>query len=338
LIEIDGAFGEGGGQILRTSLALSLITRQPFRIWNIRANRAKPGLRRQHVTAVRAAATVGAADLDGDKVDSRELVFRPKRVRAGEYRFSVGTAGSTTLVFQAVLPALMVADAPSQLTFEGGTHNSGAPPFDYLDHVFLPVLNRMGPRVTARLVRHGFAPGGQGSFEVRVTPVRRLDALQLMRRGEIRERRVRALYANLPDHVAEREIATVRAHAEWAQAQATAERVDAAGSGNIVLLEVRTDELSELFTGYGERGVPAETVAQTAVRCAEEYLASGAPVGEHLADQILIPMALGEGGIYRTMRPTLHTTTNAEVIRKFLRVTIEIDEITPSEWEVRVRT
>jgi RNA 3'-terminal phosphate cyclase (ATP) len=338
LIQIDGAFGEGGGQILRTSLALSLITRQPFRISNIRANRAKPGLRRQHVTAVRAAATVGDAEIDGDKVDSRELVFRPKHVRAGEYQFSIGTAGSTTLIFQAVLPALMIAEGPSRLTFEGGTHNSGAPPFDYLDRVFLPVLNRMGPPVTTRLVRHGFAPGGQGAFEVHIVPVARLGELQLTERGEIRERRVGALHSNLPGHVAEREIATARTHAEWAQAHATAQRVDAAGSGNIVLLEVRTDNLSEMFTGYGERGVPAETVAHQALRCAEDYLASGAPVGEHLADQLLIPLALGGGGVYRTMRPTLHTTTNAEVIRRFLPVTIAIEQFAPAEWEVCVRT
>jgi RNA 3'-terminal phosphate cyclase (ATP) len=338
VIEIDGSFGEGGGQILRTSLALSLITDQPFRIRNLRANRAKPGLRRQHVTAVEAAATVGEAEVDGAAVDSRELVFRPRRVRTGEFRYDIGTAGSTTLVFQAVLPALMVADGPSRLIFEGGTHNSGAPPFDYLDRVFLPVLNAMGPTVSARLLRPGFAPGGRGSFEVDVTPVRSLRTLELTERGRLIGQSVRALYANLPDHVAEREIATVRSHSDWADAPASAERVDAAGSGNILLLELRAERVTEMFTGYGERGVPAETVAERALRCAVEYVAAGAPVGEHLADQLLIPMALGAGGVYRTMRPTLHTTTNAEVIRRFLPARIGIDRVAPSVWEVTVGT
>ncbi|HET8550707.1 MAG TPA: RNA 3'-terminal phosphate cyclase [Bryobacteraceae bacterium] len=246
MIEIDGAFGEGGGQILRTSLALSLITRQAFRISNIRAHRLKPGLRRQHVTAVEAAATVGAADIDGARADSRALVFRPKRVHAGEYRFSIGTAGSTTLVFQAVLPALMIADGPSRLTFEGGTHNSGAPPFDYLDRVFLPVLNRMGPTVRMRLLRHGFAPGGRGEFEVSVIPVRRLASLELTSRGDIRGRNIRAIYSNLPDHVAERELAIVRSHPDWREVSGTADRVAAAGPGNIVLLEVRSERLNVL--------------------------------------------------------------------------------------------
>ena len=338
MIEIDGSFGEGGGQILRTSLALSLITRQPFRISNIRANRAKPGLRRQHVTAVEAAASVGHAEITGAQVDSRELVFRPKRVTPGEYRFAVGTAGSTTLVFQAVLPALMIADAPSKLTFEGGTHNSGAPPFDYLDRVFLPVLNRMGPTVRARLLRHGFAPGGRGSFEVSVSPVPRLCPLNLTQRGPILERHTRALCSNLPDHVAERELQTVRAHPDWRDATATAERVDAAGPGNIVLLEIRAEHITEMFTGYGERGVPAETVAQRALHCAREYLDSCVPVGEHLADQLPIPMSLGAGGVFRTMRPTLHTTTNAEVIRRFLPARIAIKRVSAAEWEVRVET
>jgi RNA 3'-terminal phosphate cyclase (ATP) len=194
----------------------------------------------------------------------------------------------------------------------------------------------MGLAVAARLLRHGFAPGGRGEFEATVTPVPRLSALEWIDRGGIRARTARAISANLPDHVAERELAAIRSHPDWHSAASVVERVDAAGSGNIVLLEVRSDHATELFTGYGERGVPAETVAQRALRCADEYLASGAPVGEHLADQLLIPMSLGAGGVFRTMRPTLHTTTNAEVIGRFLPVSVATERVSPSQWDVTV--
>ena len=184
MLELDGSFGEGGGQILRTSLALSLITGTPFRIIRIRANRSKPGLRRQHLTAVRAAARVGNAQVEGDAVNSAELKFRPGKVTGGNYVFDVGTAGSTTLVFQAILPALLTTPEPSTLTLIGGTHNHGGPPWDFLHTVFLPVLAKMGGRVTKDIERLGFAPGGGGRWTARIEPST-LTPLSLHHRGAL---------------------------------------------------------------------------------------------------------------------------------------------------------
>src|SRR5687768_7428895 len=162
MITIDGSEGEGGGQVLRTSLSLALVTGKPFRIEKIRANRSRPGVMRQHVTAVEAACAIGGAECEELAVGASALTFVPGAVQAGGYRFAVGTAGSTSLVLQTLLPPLILADAPSRLVLEGGTHNMLAPPFDFVERVFLPILNRMGPNVSARLVRPGFYPSGGG--------------------------------------------------------------------------------------------------------------------------------------------------------------------------------
>ena len=205
MLTIDGSQGEGGGQVLRSALALSLVTGRPFAIENIRAGRKKPGLLRQHLTAVLAAAEVGRAEVEGATMGSRHLVFRPSGVRSGNYAFRVGTAGSATLVLQTVLPALLLAEGESNLTLEGGTHNPFAPPVDFLVNAYLPLVNRLGPRVEVRLIRPGFYPAGGGEFTVRVQPARQLGRLALVDRGQIVARRVRVLLGHLPRHIAERE-------------------------------------------------------------------------------------------------------------------------------------
>jgi RNA 3'-terminal phosphate cyclase (ATP) len=192
LVRIDGSAGEGGGQILRSALALALATGRPFEITNIRAGRKKPGLLRQHLTAVTAAAAVSGTQAPGARLGAGELRFTPGAIAPGEYRFAVGTAGSTTLVLQTVLPPLLVARGPSTLILEGGTHNPYAPPFDFLAKAFLPLVARMGPRVEAVLERPGFYPAGGGCIRVRVEPAPRLERLDLLERGEIhRPRRAR---------------------------------------------------------------------------------------------------------------------------------------------------
>ncbi|MEP7005226.1 MAG: RNA 3'-terminal phosphate cyclase, partial [Sphingomonas bacterium] len=158
MIIIDGSEGEGGGQIVRNACALSLVTGEPFRITNVRGGRSRPGLMRQHVTAIEAACAIGGGVCEGVGVGSREMSFTPGTVQAGDYHFAVGTAGSTGLVFQTILMPLLLADGPSRVVIEGGTHNVFAPPFEFIDRCFLPIVNRMGPRVTAKLVRHGFYP------------------------------------------------------------------------------------------------------------------------------------------------------------------------------------
>src|SRR5688572_13978512 len=207
MLTIDGSYGEGGGQIIRTSLALSLVTGKPFRAEHVRANREKPGLRQQHLTAVKAAAEIGQAQVEGAAVGSREFTFIPGTVTPGDYTFSVGTAGSATLVLQTVLPPLMIASGPSVLRFEGGTHNVHAPPYDFLERTFLPLVNRMGPNILIELGRYGFYPPGGGRFDVFIEPTVKPRRLDLLKCGEVLERRARALVVNLPAGMAERELA-----------------------------------------------------------------------------------------------------------------------------------
>jgi RNA 3'-terminal phosphate cyclase (ATP) len=338
MLVIDGSQGEGGGQILRSSLALSLVTGQPFRIEKIRANRSKPGLMRQHLTAVQAAAEVSGARVSGAELRSQELELRPGTVRPGRYHFAVGTAGSTTLVLQTVLPALLTASGPSQLTLEGGTHNPFAPPFDFLARAFLPLLGRLGPRIEARLERPGFYPAGGGRFEVTIEPVPRLTSLQLLERGEIRHKLATALVAGLPRRIADREIKTVRDQLSWTREHLCCEEIgNGFGPGNVLLIEIASEHVTEVFTGFGQRGVPAETVATRTVKEVQRYLAAGVPVGEHLADQLLLPLAIAGGGAFRTCAPTRHTLTNREVVQRFAEVEVSLDKLARDDWQVEVR-
>jgi RNA 3'-terminal phosphate cyclase (ATP) len=339
MLTIDGSFGEGGGQVVRTSIALSAATGQPVRIENVRAGRRRPGLMRQHLTAVEAAAAICGAEVEGAEVGSRALTFRPGSVRAGDHLFSVGTAGSATLVLQTVLPSLLLAPGASRLVLEGGTHNPLAPPFDFLERVFVPLINRMGPRVSVRLERPGFYPAGGGRFTVDIEPASRLVPLQLTERGEIRDRRARALVANLSPRIAQRELAVVREQLGWDEGLLRVEQVRGSpGPGNALLIEIGSEHVTELFAGFGERGVAAEAVAAHACREAQRYLAAGVPVGEHLADQLVIPFALAGGGAFRTLALSRHTTTQLELVPRFLPVSFRVSASGDDVVEVRAAT
>jgi RNA 3'-terminal phosphate cyclase (ATP) len=341
MLTIDGSMGEGGGQIVRSSLALALVTGQAITIENIRARRKKPGLARQHLTAVAASAKIGRAEVEGATVGSRRLVFKPHGVEPGDYRFPVGTAGSTTLVLQTVLPALLVARGESHLVLEGGTHNPMAPPFDFLARVYLPLIGRMGPKVEAVLERPGFYPAGGGRVSVRIQPTESLGRLELDERGEMTARRVRALVANLPRHIAERECRTIAAESGWAPSSFAVEELkDARGPGNAVMIEVESQHVCEVFTGFGELGVRAEQVATRAWKEADRYLTAGVPVGEHLADQLLLPLGIaahrGTGGRFRTLALSEHATTHVEVLRRFMDIDVQVESLGEDECLVRV--
>lgn len=325
MIELDGSMGEGGGQILRSSLALSMRTGTPVRIRNVRARRARPGLMRQHLTAFQAAARVSGAQVEGAEVGSREIAFIPGEVRPGEYRFDIGTAGSATLILQTVLPALLHAAGPSTLILEGGTHNPQAPPFDFLDRAFLPLLRRMGARVEAVLERPGFYPAGGGRLRVAVSPAGCLEGLELLDRGEILDRRAVAILSSLPRHVGERELRHVERETGWTPSAFEVREVRSPGPGNVLLLEIETTAVTEVFTGFGEKGVPAEEVAGRALREMRRWLDSGVPVGEHLADQLLLPLALAGSGSFVTLPLSLHATTQIDLIPRFLDVRIAVD-------------
>ena len=335
-IVIDGSAGEGGGQILRTSLALSLVTGKPFRIERIRAGRKKPGMLRQHLTAVRAAAAVSGARVSGGDLGSRSLSFEPSRVQGGNYRLAVGTAGSATLVFQTILPALLLADASSHITLEGGTHSPFAPPFDFLARTFLPLLRRMGASVDVRLETHGFYPAGGGRFTVDIKPCVSFGQMALSDRGATRVH-AKALLAALPENIAKRELSIVRERLGLDRSMCRIEHIDSSiGPGNVLMIGIESDAAVEVVTGFGIKGVSAEDVASAACDEAEKYLRSDVPVGIHLADQLLIPMALGGGGSFRTLEPTSHTVTNADVIRQFLDVPIRIEQESNDAYRVTV--
>ena len=325
-IQIDGSQGEGGGQILRSALALSLVTGRPFRITSIRASRQKPGLLRQHLTAVQAAVAIGGARVAGAELGSATLEFTPARIEGGEYRLAVGTAGSATLVLQAVLPALLVAGASSRLTLEGGTHNPSAPPFDFLARTFVPLLRRMGAQIDVALDAHGFYPAGGGRFTVAIAPAGRLSPLVLLERGDVTIR-ARGLVASLPEKIAKREVQVVRRRLGLEHADCRVECVEtSAGPGNVLMIEIASPAVTEVVTAFGMKGVTSERVAEQACDEAVAYLDAGVPVGSHLADQLLLPMALAGGGVFRTMKPTAHTITNAEVIQRFVDFPIAIEQ------------
>jgi RNA 3'-terminal phosphate cyclase (ATP) len=324
MLTIDGSFGEGGGQILRTSLAMSLITGTAVRLTRIRANRDKPGLRQQHLTCVLAAAKIGNAEVEGAKVGANEIVFHPQKVRAGNYSFPIGTAGATSLVFQTVLPPLLLAEGRSELRFEGGTHNMMAPPYDFLERAFAPILKRLGASVELSLERYGFYPKGGGAFTAVIDGGRKLSPIEVLSRGRIVAEKARALVVQLPASIADRELAVVKEKLRFTELKV--DLVERGFSpGNVLFLEIETEGATEVFTGFGERGKPAEKVADEAIAEHDSWRTFDVPVGEHLADQLLIPFALAGGGSYRTVPPSLHTTTNIEVLRKFLDLEVKVE-------------
>jgi RNA 3'-terminal phosphate cyclase (ATP) len=327
VLEIDGSQGEGGGQILRSSVGLAALRSRPLRIHNIRAGRARPGLKRQHLTCIRAVAEICGGKLEGDEPNGSELFFEPGEVRAGEYHFAVGTAGSACLVFQTVLWPLLFTKGRSRVVFEGGTHNPMAPPFDFVERCFLPILERMGARVELSLEARGFMPAGGGRFVAEIEGGCELSSIELSERGPLRERRATALVANLPGTIAIRELSEVRKLLQWRHEECLPRVVqDSPGPGNVLLLEQAHEQVSEMVSVIGERKLTAEMVAARAAEALQAYLAVDAPVGEHLADQLVIPFALAGGGSFRTTELSEHTTTNIDIVRLFCETSIECDQ------------
>ncbi|MFZ4441461.1 MAG: RNA 3'-terminal phosphate cyclase [Syntrophales bacterium] len=333
---IDGSMGEGGGQILRTSLSLSMITRRPCKIERIRAGRKKPGLQMQHLVALKAAQKISSATVQGAEIGSSEVYFSPGGVKGGNYELSIGSAGSVTLVLQTILPALVTAEESSHISLEGGTHNPWAPTADFLERVFLPILNRMGPTVTTTLERYGFYPAGGGCLKVDIKPVNKLTRIDLVERGEIREGKATAILACIPDTIGHREVNYIKENFNLPDNHFNVQQVASAGPGNVLSIEIVCDGITEMITAFGKRGVTSEAVARNAIFEANNYVHSGAPVGPHLADQILIPMALAKGGSFRTGPMTPHVLTNIDVIKHFLDVKIDLHPIDGKIWHVEI--
>jgi RNA 3'-terminal phosphate cyclase (ATP) len=334
VIEIDGSEGEGGGQILRSALSLAICTQQSFRIADVRAKREKPGLLRQHLAAVNAAAEICGASVEGAQIGSRTLVFRPGRVRAGDFTFSIGTAGSCTLVLQTVLAPLLAAPSPSRVRVQGGTHNRAAPPYEFLQRAFLPLLARMGARVGIELTSHGFYPRGGGEIRAQITPTPRLGTIELTTRGAPSRSSAEALVAGLPADIAARELAVIGKRLGLMREQLHLRALpNDLGPGNALTITLAYENVTEVFAGFGERGVRAEDVARRAADEAFAYREATAPVGEHLADQLLLPLALGEGGTFLATMASGHLRTNAAVVERFTNRRIAV---TPGRAGVEV--
>jgi RNA 3'-terminal phosphate cyclase (ATP) len=339
MITLDGSTGEGGGQILRTSLGLSMVTGQPFRVHSIRARRPRAGLMRQHLCAVRAAAEVSGATLTGDEIGSKELVFHPGPVRTGTYHFAIGSAGSATLVLQTVLPALLRAEGTTSLTIEGGTHNSHAPSWDAIERAFLPLVRRMGGDVSGVIHAYGFYPAGGGKLDIKIEGGAPLGELVLRERGKMTGMQLRAMVSQIPGAVGVREVESFCTEVPWwDQTNARPEVIrNSPGPGNALVADVISEQVTEVFTMFGERGLRSEIVAQTLAKEVQRYVGADVPIGEHLADQILLPMALGKGGVYRTLALTDHTRTHAEVIRMFLGTKVHFRETKTDDVFVEVK-
>ncbi len=341
MIDIDGAEGEGGGQIVRSSLALSLLTGKSFRIFNLRAGRKKPGLKLQHLTAVNAAAEIGNANVFGNVLQSQEISFEPGEVSSGNYRFQIATAGSMTLVFQTLLPPLMMAEGNSNIKLVGGTHNSMAPTFDFLQRSYLPIVNQMGPFVETHLVKHGFYPAGGGEFNATISPTGDMTGIKILERGKLRCRKVRAVVSSLPLNIAARETARVIRKLNWDKVEI--EHIQASqpvGPGNVLMAELEYENLTTSFTSFGQRGVTSEKVADGMVREIRNYLKHEAPVGEHLADQLMLPMAVAANhskvsSQFRTGPPSQHSLTHAGIIQRFLNVSVTVEE-DGDAWLIKV--
>jgi RNA 3'-terminal phosphate cyclase (ATP) len=321
-VHIDGSAGEGGGQILRTSLALSCVTGKALHIDNIRAARRNAGLAKQHLVCVEAARGICDAKCQGAALGSKVLDFQPGSIRSGDYHFDIGSAGSASLVIQTVLPALFLAGQPSTVTVSGGTHNPMAPPFDFLCEAFLPAVAVAGFQAECRLIKPGFFPAGGGKMTINVQPWEENTsrAIELCEPLEHPQIYARIYTAKLPAHIAERQKRLLWQSDFDVQDIEQIEVTDSAGPGNCVMIRLCSSSRTTVFTAFGMRGKPSQEVVGEVVAQAKDFSASGAAIDRFLADQLLLYMALSKRGCYATNELSTHLQTNMEIIQKFLPI------------------
>jgi RNA 3'-terminal phosphate cyclase (ATP) len=327
MIYIDGSFGEGGGQILRSALSLSMITGVPFTIDNIRAKRKNPGLQRQHLSCINAAEKISNAIVEGAELGSAKVIFNPDKINSGNYNFAIGTAGSSSLILQTILPALFNQKSASNIILEGGTHNNFAPPYDFIEKSFIKILNKLGFNIKTNIESYGFYPVGGGKFHVDIQIASKINKLNLLERGKLLSKKAVAMSANIPEIVNKKEIDLLKQKLNWNNDDITEIKVNSPGHGNAVIIIVEFENITEVFTGFGAKNITSLQVVNEAVTHYEAYKVCNAPVGTYLADQLLLPLALNNGGEYLATDISLHTKTNIEIIKKFLDVKIEINEI-----------
>lgn len=330
MIEIDGSVGEGGGQVLRSALSLSCITGKGFRIVNIRKNRSKPGLMRQHLMAVQSAARISHAEVEGDAVGSKSLTFRPGAVQSGTYSFDIGTAGSTTLVLQTLIPALLGTPGKSALTVVGGTHLPFSPSWNYFAEVFWPTIARLGVRGETSISAYGFYPRGGGRIGCRFHPLDAPLALTLRERGALLRVSGCSAVGNLPPSIAERQARAASSVIEGELGRGLpvvleTREVRVFGQGTFIFLKGEYEHAVCGFTALGARGKPAELVGEEAARELLEHHRTAMPVDPHLADQLVLYLAQAKGpSLFATSRITTHLETNLLVAGYFLELSTSI--------------
>ncbi len=328
MIEINGAQGEGGGQILRTSLSLAALTSQSIHIHHIRSNRSQPGLRPQHLTALKAMAELTQADTKGASLHSTDITFSPGKIHHGQYQFDIPTAGALTLVLQTVFLPLSLASGASDITLTGGTHVKWSPIYHYLTEQWLPFMADLGFRAQIELRSAGFFPRGGGEVHLKILPVLDLRAFACVNRGHLESIRGYSGIANLPDDIAKRQKhqALRRLYAVCRDSKIKTLRLKSSGKGTFILLKANFSACgSACYTALGVRGKPAEKVADEAVDAMFSFFKTDGCVDHYLADQLLLPLAIIKGASrFRTNRLTQHLLTNAAIIQQFLPVHIEI--------------
>ncbi|ENV66820.1 RNA 3'-terminal phosphate cyclase [Acinetobacter junii] len=336
-IQIDGSQGEGGGQILRTALALSMITGQAFELINIRAGRKKPGLMRQHLVCVQASQHISQAYVEGAELHSQRLYFSPQHVQSGKYQFQIGSAGSTTLVLQTLLPALLLQNESSELTISGGTHNPLAPTADFIEHCFLPALEKLGIGVEFKLNKAGFFPIGAGEIQIKIQPWQHRNKLNLLDRGTLQSTEAFAAVLNLSEEaqIAQRELATLNKRLKLDTQQQF--HLNGISQGNTAYVKVAHQHHVQLFTTLGEMRKSAEQIANHLAEQVKQYMESNAAVDEYLADQLLLPLALVQGGEFTAQCISEHTRTQAVMIEKFIDCEIEFIELDKNLFQVTVK-
>ena len=334
---IDGSQGEGGGQIFRTSLTLAMCLREPVRIVNIRAGRKKPGLLRQHLACLKAAKEISCAEVEGDYIGSQEVTFKPGNIQGGNYTFYVGTAGSTTLIFQTVFLPLLTASEGSTLTLMGGTHNGMAPSYEFLTQSFLPVMRSMGCDIKSHLEFYGFYPAGGGKWQVVINPNKKLKHLVLEYEGKNRSLAAVAISSNIPRNIAERELNQVSLTFKLNKEDIEIRHVNSVGPGNMVSLQLSGERIVNVFDAYGQKNVSAEKVANKAIRMLQLFERAEVAVDEHLADQLLLPLVCGDGGEFTTSEPSQHLLTNISVIEAFIGKKIHLMKISDKVWQVEIK-
>jgi len=342
MVSLDGSMGEGGGQILRTSLALACITGKNLHIENIRAARRNPGLARQHLSCVRAACEISGGQCNGAAIGSQVLDFQPGTIRGGDFSFEIGSAGSATLVIQTIMPALFLADKPSTVTVTGGTHNPWAPPFDFLAETFLPAIKTAGFDADCKLIKHGFFPAGGGKIALNIRPRQQNPnrSINFCQPAENVQIHARIYTAKLPAYIARHQKKLLLQSKLSFKNIEHIEVTNSDGPGNCVMIRLVTSSggshkvegfvdgssRTTVFTAFGQKGKPSEKVVGEVVNLAEDFLPSGVAVDRFLADQLLIYMAISKTGSFITNVLSTHLTTNIETIKKFLPVDFTIEQ------------